>query len=116
MPAIPANERRRFRGALKVVHRHQVGGKLFRRVSELVYLQGKPVAVVRWIDIGGVRAPLYTCVLDEAKLHAEARGRYTYDGITVDPRFEEPPAPSAGPPAARPERSAASGRARRAPR
>ena len=92
-PVSRASERRRLRGALKVVHRHRVGAKLFRRVSELVYVQGKPFAVVRWIDLGGVRAPLYTCPLDPAKLRAEGSDRFAYDGVTVDPRFDEPPHP-----------------------
>ena len=105
-PSAAGSERRRFRGTLKVVHRHQVGGKLSRRVSELVLVAGRPVAIVRWIDIGGVRAPLYICELDAAKLHAESRDRFIYDGITVDPRFDEPP-PSAEPLPAPPGQSAA---------
>lgn len=96
------NERRRLRGALKVVHRHRVGGQVFRRVSELVYVAGEPVAVVRWIDLGGVRTPLYTCPLDASQLHRDGHGHFAYDGITVDPRFDEPNAPGPQVPRAKP--------------
>jgi hypothetical protein len=75
----------------KVIHRHQVGNHEFRRVSELVFVGGRPKAVLGWIDVGGMRTPVYLADLDPAKLKkaAAARNTYYYDEVTVDPRFEE---------------------------
>ena len=89
MPATePGKERRQdARPGLKVVHQHRIGSAVVERVSELVYVRSKPVALVDWIDIGGVRTPLYVCELDPRKLHAERRGFFRYDGVTTDPRF-----------------------------
>jgi hypothetical protein len=86
-------ERRKVRVGLKVIHRHRVGDQVFRRVSELVFIDGRPKALLSWIDIGGVRAPLYICELDRAKLRARKRikNTYYYDATTVDPRFEDLP-------------------------
>lgn len=83
-------ERRRIRVGLKVIHRHRVGDKVVRRVSELVYVSGKPRALLGWINSTGVRTPLYICELDPAKLRRVegARNTYVYEGLTVDPRFE----------------------------
>jgi hypothetical protein len=70
-----------------------------KRVSELVYVQGRPRALLHWINSAGVRTPLYICELDPAKLHpAEGvQNTFYYDETTVDPRFEtvipEPPQP-----------------------
>jgi hypothetical protein len=93
MPSLkPIRERRLgVRAGLQVVHRHQVGETVFRRVSELLYVSGRPVALVEWINLGGVRTPLYTCPLDPLKLHADAarRGVFHYDDLTADPRFAE---------------------------
>ena len=90
-------ERRKVRVGLKVIHRHRVGSHVSRRVSELVFAGGRAKALLGWIDIGGVRAPLYICDLDRAKLRQSkgARNTYYYDGTTVDPRFDE--AAAAGP-------------------
>lgn len=68
---------------------------VFRRVSELVFVQGRPVALPAWINLGGVRTPLYVCELDSAKLRPtnEAKNTYYYDDITVDPRFASEPEP-----------------------
>ena len=73
---------------LKVIHQHCVGGRKLRRVSELVYVKGQPKAVLEWIDIAGVRTPLYVTDLDPRKLRrARApRNTYYYDAETVDPR------------------------------
>ena len=90
------HNRRKVRLALKVIHRHQVGSHEFRRVSELVFVGGRPKAILGWIDVGGVRTPIYLCDLDPAKLKkaAAAKGTYYYDAVTVDPRYEDlPPAP-----------------------
>lgn len=90
MPSVLSSDRRRVRSGLKVVHHHRVGGSVFRRVSELVFVKGRPLALPGWINLGGVRTPLYTCELDPAKLRAaqDAKGTYYYDDVTVDPRFE----------------------------
>ena len=43
----------------KVIHRHRSGNSTFRRVSELVFVSGRPKAVLGRIDAGGVRTPIY---------------------------------------------------------
>lgn len=77
------------RPGLKVRHRHRVGGLVVERVSELLYIKGRPFALLDWINLGGIRTPLYMCELDSRKLKPAAgqRGLYQYDAITVDPRF-----------------------------
>ena len=82
--------RSKGRLGLKVIHRHRVGEAVFRRVSELVFVRGKPRAVLGWIDTGGVRTPIYICELDPSKLRKAAaiRNTYYYDVVTVDPRYE----------------------------
>jgi len=91
MPRLqPANDRRHeARSALKVKHRHRIGTNVVERVSELVFVGSRPVALLEWIDLGGVRTPLYRCELDPAKLRAEPgyRGVFRYDDVTIDPRF-----------------------------
>jgi hypothetical protein len=84
------NERRKSRLGLKVIHRHRVGEKVFRRVSELVMIDGQPKAILGWINLGDVRTPLYFCDLDPVKLRRSATSVATfyYDETTVDPRFE----------------------------
>jgi hypothetical protein len=86
-------ERRKVRVGLKVIHRHRVGNRVFRRVSELVFVDGRPKALLSWIDIGGIRTPLYICELDSSKLRAPdgVKNTYYYDATTVDPRFEDLP-------------------------
>lgn len=82
-------ERRKTRLGLKVIHRHRVGEKVFRRVSELVMMDGQPKAILGWINLGDVRTPLYICDLDPAKLRrSSAVATFYYDDVTVDPRFE----------------------------
>lgn len=75
---------------LKVIHRHRAGHATFRRVSELVFVAGRPKAVLGWIDVGGMRTPIYLCELDPKKLHKAAAtpNTFYYDGVTVDPRYE----------------------------
>lgn len=87
---------------VKVIHRHRVGNHEFRRVSELVFVGGRPKAILGWIDVGGLRTPIYLADLDPAKLKkaAAAKNTYYYDEVTVDPRYED-----LGPP---PERRKAS--------
>ena len=94
-------DRRKIRVGLKVIHRHRVGDKVLRRVSELVYVRGKPRALLGWINSAGVRTPLYICELDPAKLRqAEGvKNTFLYDEETVDPRFEPLAPPSTPTPA-----------------
>jgi hypothetical protein len=84
--------RNRAKGRLgfKVIHQHRAGNLVFRRISELVFLRGRPKAVLGWIDTGGMRTPIYISELDPAKLHKAAAtpNTYYYDEITVDPRYE----------------------------
>ncbi|MFN2646342.1 MAG: hypothetical protein ABR570_15240, partial [Burkholderiales bacterium] len=82
---MPERDRRSFpRTMLKVVHRHRMGDRSFRRVSELVFVNGRPRAMLEWVDLGGVRSPLYIADLDPAKLRksSHARNTYYYDGET----------------------------------
>jgi len=88
------HNRRKVRLGLRVIHRHRVGRLEFRRVSELVYVRGRPKAILGWIDVGGVRTPIFMCDLDPAKLRKAGGGNdekstYYYDSVTVDPRYEE---------------------------
>src|SRR5688572_5823638 len=90
--AMPSKDRRHdVRPGLKVKHRHRVGTAIGDRLSELVYVKGHPVALLDWIDLGGIRTPLYMCELDASKLRpaSEQRGVYDYDGVTADPRFAD---------------------------
>jgi hypothetical protein len=89
-PGMVPKERRTRRVGLKVIHKHRVGDKVLRRVSELVIIEGQPKALLCWINLGGVRTPIYLCDLDLAKLHRSATSTNTfyYEEITVDPRFE----------------------------
>ena len=83
----PNRERRRARAKLKVIHRHRTGGhEEGPRESELVFMRRGAVAILEWIDMGGVRTPIFTCPLDEQKLHRESERTYVYDDITQDPR------------------------------
>jgi hypothetical protein len=93
-PGMVPKERRKRRLGLKVIHRHRVGDKVLRRVSELVIIEGQPKALLGWINFGGVRTPIYLCDLDLAKLHRSRTSTNTfyYEEITVDPRFEAPAA------------------------
>jgi hypothetical protein len=83
-------ERRKRRLGFKVIHKHRVGDKVLRRVSELVIIEGQPKALLGWINFGGVRTPIYLCDLEVAKLHRSTGSATTfyYEEITVDPRFE----------------------------
>ena len=89
------HNRRKVRFGLRVIHRHRIGAFEFRRVSELVYVQGRPKAILGWIDVGGVRTPIHLCELDPAKLRKAAAGNdsnkktYYYDAVTIDPRYED---------------------------
>src|SRR4051812_32265131 len=84
------DNRKRIRVGLQVVHRHRIGDRNFRRVSELVFLHGIPKLVLGWINFGGVRMPLYV-ELDRTKLRKarSLKNTYYYDDVTTDPRFED---------------------------
>ena len=80
-------ERRRPRAKLKVIHRHRSEGREEGpRESELVFTGRGAVAILDWIDMGGVRTPLFTCPLDRDKLHRESERTYVYEDVTQDPR------------------------------
>jgi hypothetical protein len=83
-----SRERRRPRAKLKVIHRHRVEGQEEgERESELVFTgHGAAVAILEWIDMGGIRTPVFTCPLDARKLHRESEKTYSYEDVTQDPR------------------------------
>jgi hypothetical protein len=86
-----SSERRAIaRHSSKVVHNHRIGSRVILRVSELVFVNGRPRAILEWLDLGGVRAPIYVEGLDPSKLRALRRQRHTYyyEGTTTDPRFD----------------------------
>jgi hypothetical protein len=88
--------RRLERVPQKVLHRHRIGSHEFRRVSELVFIRSQPKAILRWIDIAGVRTPIYAD-LDRAKLRRLGTAHTTtfrYDGTTVDPADMDPQPPA----------------------
>ena len=84
------HDRRKARIGLKVIHRHRAGDITYRRVSELVFVHGRPQAVLGWINAGGVRTPISSCPLDPKKLKKAAATpkTYYYEEVTVDPRYE----------------------------
>src|SRR3954468_1600792 len=87
--------RRRARMRNKGGHRHRIGPLVFRRVSELLYVQGQRKAILHWIDIAGMRTPLYLD-LDVRKLRRTRAGLITvfhYSGTTVDPSTAGDPRP-----------------------
>ena len=61
-----------------MIHRHRVGDKIFRRVSELVVIDGRPKALLGWINLGYVRTPIYLCDLDQAKLRRSSTNPNTF--------------------------------------
>jgi len=88
------SDRRTARVSRKVVHRHRIGALVEKRVSELVMVRGEPKAILRWIDIAGVRTPI--CVdLDPEWLRRVDSGpgeTYHYEVTTVDPSYYPAPA------------------------
>lgn len=94
MPTPQKSQERRqgIRASLLVAHRHRVGGAVSQRLSELVYMKGRPFALLEWVDLGNVRTPLYICELNPAKLRADTGNRHLfhYDDLTVDPRYALP--------------------------
>ena len=82
-------QRSKVRLGQKVIHRHRVGSFEFKRVSELAFIGGTPKAILGWIDVGGMRTPVYLCDLDPRKLRPGPADEKTwyYDDTTVDPRY-----------------------------
>jgi hypothetical protein len=85
------HNRKNLRGAgVKVIHHHRVGHHTIRRVSELVFVDGQPKAVLGWIDLAGVRMPLYIGLEpDKLRKSRALKNTYYYDETTSDPRFED---------------------------
>jgi len=80
-------DRRRLRATLRVIHRHRSNGReASSRESELVFTRSGAVAILEWIDMGGVRTPVFTLPLDRQKLHRESERIYSYEDVTLDPR------------------------------
>lgn len=79
------------KAAVRVIHRHRIGTQpAFARVSELVFVQERPLAVLSWLEYGGVRTPCVCVELDPAKLRPGVNRRvFTYEGTTVDPRYAD---------------------------
>ena len=59
-------------------------------MSELIFVEGLPKAVLGWIDMAGVRTPIFLA-LDPGKLRRSrsAPRIWYYDEMTSDPRFED---------------------------
>jgi hypothetical protein len=80
-----AVERRSIpRTRLQVVHRHRVRGEPVRRISELLFIEGRPVAVLDWTEKGGVRRPRQVIALETARLRRSQRVKtlFRYEGVT----------------------------------
>jgi len=75
---------------MKVIHKHRSGEQEPReRESDLMFIEDRPMAILEWIDIGGVRTPLFICPLEREKLHPASPGKtktFYYDDVTLDPR------------------------------
>ena len=71
------------------MHRHRIGTQVFARMSELIYLGGRPTVVLDRVTFGDLPIPLYTAPLDPAKLRRMQghKSAYHYDDTTVDPRY-----------------------------
>ena len=70
--------------ARRVYVRFVYGKTAMRRVLDLGYIDGKPVAVVSWVNIGGITTPGEYAELDSALLRPSVpAGCYWYDGEVV---------------------------------
>ena len=85
--------RRLSRVPQKVTHRHRIGSHVFRRVSELVFVGRQPKAILRWINIAGVRTPICADLdprkLKRLRIRTARHPTFQYDGTTTDPADEE---------------------------
>jgi hypothetical protein len=71
-----------------VIHRHQIGSREFTRVSELSYVDRRPVVVITWLHFDESLVPGVCVQLDPARLRkGPGRRILRYDGTTVDPRY-----------------------------
>ena len=74
--------------AVRMIHRHRMGSRIFWRVSRLTYSGGRPMAILGWLHDGAARTPGVCVELDPAKLRRGANHRlFFYDEVTVDPRY-----------------------------
>jgi hypothetical protein len=81
------DNRRASRYRLKVLHGHRSSGRVKRRVSELIFVNAQPRIILGWVDLGGVRAPIYVQNVDPAKLRPlGVKHFFRYDGVTDDPQ------------------------------
>nr|HEX2200367.1 hypothetical protein [Burkholderiales bacterium] len=72
------------RTRLKVIHLHREGDEPTRRVSDLVFLDGKPHAVLGWTHSEQGRRPGAAIELDTARLRPSRRAKalFRYEGVT----------------------------------
>jgi len=72
------------RTRLRVVHLHGTEGEPVRRVSELMFVDGRPQAVLGWKQSDQGRCPAEVVPLDSARLRASKRAKnlFHYDGVT----------------------------------
>lgn len=76
--------------AVRVIHRHRIGGREFTRISELTYVGRRPMAVLSWLHEGGKAIPGFCVELDPDLLRKGPNRRiFRYDGVTVDPRYSQ---------------------------
>lgn len=73
------------RTRLRVVHLHGRGSEPVRRVSELLFVDGQPRAVLGWTQSEEGRRPAEVISLDTARLKASTRAKnlFHYDGVTT---------------------------------
>lgn len=72
------------RTRLRVVHLHGSEGEPVRRVSELMFVDGQPQAVLGWKQSEAGRRPAEVIPLDTARLRASKRAKnlFHYEGVT----------------------------------
>ena len=70
------------------------GANTMPRMLDLAYLEGRPIAVISWVNVDGELRPGDYVALDAALLReSQPSGAFWYDGAVEDPRV--PPAPAA---------------------
>jgi hypothetical protein len=73
----------------RVIHRHRIGEREFARVSQLIYVGERPMAVLSWLHQGEQTIPGVCVELDRSRLQRGSKSRlFVYHGVTVDPRYE----------------------------
>ena len=79
----------RSAASVLVIHRHRIGKHQFARVSELVYVGERAIAVLSWLHDGEQTIPGVCVELEKNRLRRGAVRRvFVYDGVTHDPRFQ----------------------------